>query len=65
MVVVFGGRTGRGVGGGGGLKGEDIQVHEVPVEKVPKWLRDKEKEGAAVDPKIYSGLYFLLSEGVA
>jgi len=38
---------------------EQIQVHEIPLPDVPAFLKQKESEGCLVDPKIYTGLYFL------
>lgn len=49
---------------GGGVEGEDIVVHEVPLKRVPAWLRKKQRAGVLVDPKVYACLYFALeSEG--
>lgn len=45
---------------GGGVEGEDIVVHEVPLARVPAWLRKKQRSGVLVDPKVYAGLYFAL-----
>ena len=45
------------VGAGGGVEGEDITVHAVPVADVRQWLREREREGCLLDPKIYAGLY--------
>lgn len=47
------------VGAGGGDETENIKVHEVPLDKVPQWLRKMEKAGCLVDPKVYAGLFFL------
>ncbi|MFT5387611.1 MAG: ADP-ribose pyrophosphatase [Candidatus Omnitrophota bacterium] len=44
---------------GGGVEDENITVHHVPIGEVDVWLRVKEKEGFFIEPKIYSGLYFL------
>ena len=44
---------------GGGDGTEFIKVHEVDLKKVPRWLRQQEKKGCLVDPKVYAGLYFL------
>jgi len=44
---------------GGGDEYEDIQIHRVPLVSILEWLRAKENEGKWVDPKVYSGLYFL------
>ena len=43
---------------GGGVEGEDIRVHEVALERVPAWLRKKERQGLLVDPKVFAGLFF-------
>lgn len=44
---------------GGGDESENIIVHEVPVAELHDWLAQREAEGAAVDPKIFAGLYYL------
>jgi len=44
------------VGDGGGVDGEDIRVHEVPLSEAFSWLESKRKEGRLVDPKVYGGL---------
>ena len=45
---------------GGGVEHEEITVHLVPRQEAHAWLQEKEQEGqVAVDPKVYSGLYFL------
>ena len=46
-------------GQGGGDHTEDIEVCEVPLRRVDGWLRQMEKKGCLVDPKVYCGLYFL------
>jgi ADP-ribose pyrophosphatase len=46
-------------GQGGGVGGEEITVHTVPLEELPSWLAAREKEGVLVDLKIWGGLYFL------
>src|SRR5262245_33776533 len=62
IVVLFRGRNLRKVSEGGGTEGEKIQIHEVPVPDVPKWLKEKEKQGVVIDPRIYGGLFFLLQD---
>jgi len=47
------------VGKGGGVAHEDITVHEIPLVKVVKWLEAKETTGVLIDPKIYTGLFFI------
>ena len=46
-------------GEGGGVGGEDITVHLVPLRELEAWLRKREGEGLLVDLKLWSGLYFL------
>lgn len=49
----------RRVAPGGGVKGENITVHEVPLADVEAWLDAQRALGKAVDPRIYTGLYFI------
>jgi ADP-ribose pyrophosphatase len=46
-------------GTGGGLPGEGITVHEVPIAQAASFVSARVREGFAVDPKVYAGLYFL------
>jgi len=46
------------VGAGGGDASEDIEVHEVPLDEAPLWLRSRAAEGIMIDTKIYAALYF-------
>ena len=46
-------------GEGGGVEGEDITVHEVPLRDIRAWLARKEAEGVLVDLKIWAALYFV------
>lgn len=46
-------------GEGGGDETEDIVTHEIPIGKIEGWLKNQEKKGKRIDPKIFSGLYFL------
>lgn len=59
VVVFFLGKDLRKVSSGGGQGSEKIQVHHVPLKEARSWLKAREQEGAAVDPKVYVGLYFL------
>lgn len=47
------------VADGGGDDSEDIIVHEVPLARVRAWLGRRERTGVMVDPKVFTGLYFL------
>ena len=44
---------------GGGVGGEDITVHTVPLAQVPAWLEQRRRAGLLVEPRIYAGLYLL------
>lgn len=44
---------------GGGVDGENITVHEVPLADIDSWLQSRMAAGIAVDPRVYTGLYFL------
>lgn len=46
-------------GAGGGDEDEDILTHEIPLGKLESWLKRKERTGCRIDPKIFSGIYFL------
>ncbi|MDP3981772.1 MAG: NUDIX hydrolase [Chlamydiota bacterium] len=50
------------VSNGGGDETEDIQVHEIALNKVEHWLDQKAGSGCLIDPKVYAGLYFLKKE---
>ena len=44
---------------GGGDDSEDITVHAVALDQVDAWLAEREAAGIPVDPKVYTGLYFI------
>jgi ADP-ribose pyrophosphatase len=45
-------------GGGVEGEGEQIRVHEVPLEQAPAWLRQRAAEGVLISAKVYAGLFF-------
>jgi ADP-ribose pyrophosphatase len=45
-------------GSGGGVDGEDITVHVVPLQRIDAFLQQKGRDGLLIDPRIYLGLYF-------
>jgi ADP-ribose pyrophosphatase len=45
---------------GGGVGGERIVVHEVPLENAHDWLLQRSRDGTLVDAKVWAGLYFAL-----
>ena len=49
----------RRVAAGGGVESEDITVREAPLEDIDAWLAAQVEQGIALDPRIYTGLYFL------
>lgn len=58
-VITFFLATGlRKVSAGGGDEAENITVHLVPLNRIEPWLRKKEKQGCAIDLKLWGGLYF-------
>lgn len=46
-------------GPGGGDASEDITVHVTALSEVDRWLRRQIEQGTALDPKIYTALYWL------
>ena len=55
----------RRVGEGGGIGGESIRVEEIPLGEIDAWLKARVAEGALIDPKVYTGLYFIKSHEFA
>lgn len=47
------------VAAGGGVEGENISVREAPLDDIDAWLAAQAEQGIALDPRIYTGLYFL------
>jgi ADP-ribose pyrophosphatase len=47
------------VGDGGGDATEQIVVHRVPRTEAATFLADRMRNGYAIDPKLYAGLYFI------
>lgn len=47
------------VGSGGGVDNENIIVHEIPMDEIDGWLSTRMAEGKSIDPRVYTGLYFL------
>lgn len=48
-----------GAGGGNPAENEDIRVVEMPLARASSWLRQKQKKGLYIDPKIYTALYLI------
>lgn len=58
-AVFFQARGLRRVSAGGGDDTEDIKVHCIALGQVGRWLKQQYQEGKAIDPKIYSALYWI------
>jgi ADP-ribose pyrophosphatase len=50
------------VGAGGGVAGERITVHAIPVGEVPAWLAARARDGAFIDHKVHAGLWWLAQD---
>lgn len=48
---------------GGGDDSEDIRVHAVDRDRIDEWLALRHAEGFAIDPKIYTALYWSRPKG--
>ena len=44
---------------GGGVDNENITVHEVPLEELPRWMDRQRARGCLVDARLYTGVYLL------
>ena len=62
QVVFIRARGVQKVEAGGGIEGERITVHVVPVQRVSAFLDSKVRSGILVDPKVYVGYYSVVSE---
>ena len=62
LITMFLAKDVKKVSEGGGDDFESIIVHSVPLGNVDQWLTKMERKGYLVEPKIYTGLYFLRSQ---
>ncbi len=53
----------RRAGPGGGIGKEDNTVHEVALTEIVAWLETQAKTGRLIDPKVYTGLFFVTRRG--
>ena len=44
---------------GGGIEGEQITVHEIPLDQIASYVAEHAQRGYLIDPKVYAGIYFL------
>ena len=61
MVTFFLARPAALVAGQASHDAGKIRVHVVPIAELPAWAAAREAEGAAIDPKIWAGLYLALN----
>lgn len=64
MVTIVQAKNVRKVSGGGGDEFESIIVHAVPLDDTDQWLTKMRRKGYLIEPKIYTGLYFLLKQNL-
>ena len=62
IVTFFGTHSCKQVEAGGGDESEQIQVHVISLRSVKSYLRKASASGKLIDPKIYTGLYFIKSD---
>ena len=61
MVTILHAQNLEKVSRGGGDEFESIIVHEVPLDETDRWLAKMRRKKYLIEPKIYTGLYFLRS----
>ena len=61
-VDFFLARDARKTGEGGGVDGEKIITHAVPLDCMQDWLAAMRHAGVLIDPKVYTGFYFVCCE---
>jgi ADP-ribose pyrophosphatase len=58
-VIFFHARNVEKTGHGGGVGGEEIEVHVVPMDGIREWLKSRDDGSTLVDPKVYAGLWLV------
>lgn len=48
---------------GGGVDHEKIIIHRVPLDEIEGWITDQSSRGKIIDPRVFTGLYFLTRHG--
>ena len=43
---------------GGGIENEKITIHEVALNDLDRWLKQKQTDGYMIEPKLFAALYF-------
>lgn len=52
----------RRVSDGGGVAGEDITVHAIPLREIAAWLDERARGGVLIDHKVHAGLWWIGQE---
>ena len=47
------------INAGGGVAGENITLHTIPLDQLESWMAEKTAAGVMFDYKIYVGLHFV------
>lgn len=58
MLYLYRARGLQRVHDGGGVEGENITVHVVPLQQAPQWLAEQGRAGKLIEPRVYAGLWF-------
>ena len=59
MVTLFRAYGLTKISAGGGDHTEAIRVHEVSLPQIERWLKKMSSQGYLIEPKVYTGLFFL------
>ena len=59
QVAIFRARDLKRKTGGGGVEGEQITVHEVPVSELETWLQRQSTAGKMIDSRVYAALHWV------
>jgi ADP-ribose pyrophosphatase len=62
IITLFVAKGLKKTGDAAGDGSEDITLHEVPLARVPAFLKRKARQGCLIDLKVYTGLHFLDSK---
>lgn len=47
------------IAAGGGVGGEDIEIHEIPLTGIHGWIQARRKRGRLIDARLFTGVYLL------
>ena len=58
VTMIYAGKLTR-TSAGGGVPGEGITVHTIPISQISNWLATRAQAGQLIDHKVYAGLWWL------